>query len=546
MPKHKISLHRPPAGAGDEEKSAAALKTKRPATERVEAVDLDPGLIDASPFQPRQSFPVEEINALAESITANGQIQPITVRRKPRGKRFELLDGERRLRACQRLRLPAIRAEVQQRSDAEARAIVLVAALQRQALGAIEEANAFKAALDAGDAAGPTELAAQLGLSQGHVSNRLRLLKLPASIRRRVISQEIPATHAREIVRYADHPRLLAAIGKEIDQELKHFGELPAVKMFREETLGAAVCRQTKPMGGNVYDRKTGRHAPVFEPSGDEAEQLGLVESRDGEWRASNVKLWERLQAKHAKAWQAKQAKAWQAKQAKKGKAKAGGGNGKPKKLTPAEAKAAAEAEKRKARERAELFRRRLADWRVNWQRYLIAEELLRAAHPEDLLRVAILFAARHLSSDGVRDVHRHLKANGVRAGGYGDALFGHLAKLEDPAVPGFAAEVLAGWFYDNKEGPRPCVDAETVQAIARQMGIDLENAWAAEQAGPLSEAYWDLHGKDQLVALGKELGVPITASMKKADAVKRFLAEVPAEEALEAGIAMPKELRGK
>ncbi len=78
--------------------------------------------------------------------------------------------------------------------------IGLATALGRKELDAIEKAQAFRSMLDAGDADGPTQLAERVGLKQGTVSNFLRLLELPAAWQKRVISQEISATHARSIV----------------------------------------------------------------------------------------------------------------------------------------------------------------------------------------------------------------------------------------------------------------------------------------------------------------------------------------------------------
>jgi len=526
---------RKPQPLGDPSQVATALQTP------TEVVQLAVKSIDASPYQPRMDFPEAEIAGLADSIETHGQLQPISVRKK--GKRYELLDGERRLRAIKSLQRPMIRAEIEQRSDAEARAIVLVSALQRKELNAIEEARAFQAGIDAGDAPGPTELARQLGLSQGHVSNRLRLLKLPESIRRRVISQEIPATHAREIAKYLDFPKLLLAIEKRLDAELKRNGDLGPVSYFAQE-IAYALTAHTKPLEGHQWDSKTGCRVPVFAPSEEQAGRLGIVELHHGERRATNTKLWDQLQAAHRREWLKEQAKKAAA------KSKSRNGKPKPKKLTPAQQKKLAEEERRRAKERADQFRRRLEAWKVDWQRYLVADFLLNRADPTELLRLAIVLAGRNgayrHAHDSLQAMHRALKQNGVRPGGRGEQLCGLVLSLDEPAVAGFAAEVLSGWFYDEKEGPRPFIDAATVEDLVRYFGIDLADCWLDEQAGPLSEAFWNLHGKEQLVALGKELDVRITPAMKKSQAVAAFLAEKPAADSKEAGrLELPKELRG-
>ncbi len=135
-----------------------------------------------------------------------------------------MVDGERRLRAC---RLPAsgqttVRAEVRLLSDREARQIVLVSSLQRKDLNPVEEARAYRRLIDAGDAAGPTEVARLVGVSQGQVSSRLGLLELPQEVQAMVISREMTATQARALNPYAKHPGLVAAaaVGAFHDQEV--------------------------------------------------------------------------------------------------------------------------------------------------------------------------------------------------------------------------------------------------------------------------------------------------------------------------------------
>ncbi len=518
-----------------------ATKTKPKAARRSEtlprAARLDTKRVDASPYQPRTDFPQMEIAELAASIELQGQLYPIIVRAK--GKRYELLDGERRLRAVRHLGLPTIRAEIQEKTDTEARAIVLAAALHHKDLNPIEEARAFQQFIAAGDAAGPTELADRLGLSQGQVSNRLRLLKLPAGMQQRVISREMTATHAREIARYADHPGLLAAIEKEIARELKYNGELPGPKFFTEAFLDPAVYRNTQPMDGEAVDKASGRRIPVFKPSEREEQQLKIVEMTGGERRAANVNLWKKLQTAHAR-------KFIQEHPANK----ASGKQPKNKSNTKTKTETAAE-KRRRAREQARLFQQRLSEWRIHWQRFLIARTLLddaskidahTAARAGDLLRLLVMIIARNAAAEF--DIYRRFKDYGVRPRAGGGKLFAAIAALDDSKVGAFAAAVAGGFFYDAKEGPRPQIDADTVEAVAGHLAVDLEAAWRRDQAGPLSEAFWNLHNLPQLAALGKELQVEITPSMKKAQAVARFLSRQKAGAKTAGGaLAMPKEI---
>ena len=118
-------------------------------------------------------------------------------------------------RVVQMLGLAEIRAEVQPRTDGEARRIVLVSAVQCRDLNVIEQARAMQALLSAGDVAGPTELGKLLGVSQGQVSNTLLvLLRLPDAWQAKIISDEIPHTWARHLVPWADRPAVLEAVAK--------------------------------------------------------------------------------------------------------------------------------------------------------------------------------------------------------------------------------------------------------------------------------------------------------------------------------------------
>ncbi len=533
---------------------AVATKEKRPARRirkavAVESVNLDPKLIDPSPYQPRLAFPKEEIRRLADSIGEQGQLQPISVRRKPGNKnRYELVDGERRLRAAKELKLPTIRAEIQPHTDAQARAAVLVSALQREDLNAIEEATAYQQAIAAGDYAGPTELARAIGISQGQVSNRLRLLELPESVKRLVISCEMPATHAREIVRYAGHPQIMAAIEKEIADELKHQRGLPSVESFRTDMVEFRAEDVTRPLKGCCYDKATGRRVDIFTPTEEEAGPLDIVELADGQKRAANTKLWDRLQAQHAKQLAAADSKKGGNGKARQPKA------GKPqtKKLTEAQQKELDAVETQMAAKRAKQFRRHLFEVVTDWKRWLIAQALLDddQVGPEDLLQIVTALAAewtrnfdhRCLSPTGVLECAVRSQKGRVPAYGPGK-LLRPLSEMNELATFKTAAEFAAGCFWRfDRPAPNPMVPDEDVHWICGDFfAIDVGKAWTRKvilhpdpasrkeydqpiQLGPLSEAYWNLHTRDQLVELGRELKVPIDAKMKKGEAVQKLL----------------------
>lgn len=160
-------------------------------------VDLDVTLIDANPFQPRRIFNSDEIESLAESIKAHKQLQPILVRKN--GSRFQLISGERRLRATVHAGLPSIKAEVREADDRLMAEISIVENLQRKDLNAVEKAMSFKRYLTEHRCT-QEELAGRLKIDRSTIANMLRLLELPDPILEAVQKEEISAGHAKAIL----------------------------------------------------------------------------------------------------------------------------------------------------------------------------------------------------------------------------------------------------------------------------------------------------------------------------------------------------------
>lgn len=505
--------------------------------------DLDPAEITASPYQVRQEFADSEIDELAQQIAAAGQLVPILVR--PSGSsqaRWELVDGERRLRAVRRLGLTTIRAEVGDFSDADAQAIVLLSSCARKDLNPIEEAIALQAMLDTGAAAGPTELARRLGTSQGHVSNRLRLLKLPEPWQQRVISGEMPASYARELVPFAGSPALVAVITEAIEQELATIGGLGGIGNFREMVLDDSLRTGTRPMEGTYSGAETRwQRRPIFTPTAAEEKQLAILELADStgtaQRRATNVKLWQKLQEAHAAKLDAAGGKG------KKTPKPAGDAKGEEtKKLTPAQQKARAAEERRLAAERAkdrrDQLRRKLAEFTVDWRRWLIAAQLA-TCEPGVLTRLLIFISSCRAYSGPARDgvLAAALKAMGVKASVH--KLWPAVAGLENgDQVEELARRTLVGWVWSPEDqAPVPLLSPEEVAGIADFLCVDEAAAWQQDQAGPLSRRYWELHTKDELAALGKQLNVELAGT--KAALVETLLERRGEPKPL----ALPKEL---
>ena len=149
-------------------------------------------------YQPRTQFNDQDINQLAESITQHGLTQPIVVRPAEQG--YELIVGERRLRASQKAGVSTISAIVKSVSDREALQLALVENIDRKDLNPIEEARSFQR-LSKEFELTHQEIANTFKRSRSAISNSLRLLKLPAAIQSALISGILTPGHARTILR---------------------------------------------------------------------------------------------------------------------------------------------------------------------------------------------------------------------------------------------------------------------------------------------------------------------------------------------------------
>ena len=153
--------------------------------------------IQPNPFQPRKEFREDELVQLQASLSANGLLQPITVRRA--GNHFELIAGERRLRAATRLGWPEIPAIIKDYDDKALLTLALVENLQRADLNPIEEAEGYSR-LSAEFALTQQEIADVVGKDRSTVANSLRLLNLPAVVRRMLQEGQLSVGHARPLL----------------------------------------------------------------------------------------------------------------------------------------------------------------------------------------------------------------------------------------------------------------------------------------------------------------------------------------------------------
>jgi ParB family transcriptional regulator, chromosome partitioning protein len=171
--------------------------------------------IAPNPFQPRREFSEEELADLTASIRENGLLQPIVVRPAPRGGavRWELVAGERRWRATMRLGWREVPATVRDVDDRTLLVLALVENLQRSELSPLEEADGFRRLAEEFSLT-QQQIAEVVGRDRSTVANALRLLQLPASVRRLVADGALTAGHARALLGLANE-REIAELARE-------------------------------------------------------------------------------------------------------------------------------------------------------------------------------------------------------------------------------------------------------------------------------------------------------------------------------------------
>jgi ParB family chromosome partitioning protein len=174
--------------------------------------------IESNPFQPRTDFDEDALYDLAESIKHLGIIQPITVRKIDEN-RYQLISGERRLRAARLANLNEIPAFVKDADDDTLLELALVENIQRQDLNAIEIANSYQKLLEEFNLT-QEELSSRVGKNRATISNYLRILNLPPAIQAAIRYEKITMGHARALASIDDDEDLMNIFKKIIDEGL--------------------------------------------------------------------------------------------------------------------------------------------------------------------------------------------------------------------------------------------------------------------------------------------------------------------------------------
>ena len=180
--------------------------------------EIDISLIEANPFQPRTEFDEEALAELAQSIKEQGIIQPITVR-KLGYNRYQLISGERRLRASKLAGLSKIPAFIRIANDEQMLELALIENIHRENLNAIEVAISYQRLIDECSLT-QEQLSERVGKSRSAIANFLRLLKLPAEIQIALRDGHISMAHARALINVEDKESQLRILQQIIEDDL--------------------------------------------------------------------------------------------------------------------------------------------------------------------------------------------------------------------------------------------------------------------------------------------------------------------------------------
>ena len=186
-------------------------------TPKDKIVNINLDELRSNPYQPRKNFDEESLNELASSIKEHGVFQPIIAKKSIKG--YEIIAGERRVKASRLAGLTTIPAIIKDFTDEEMMEIALLENLQRENLSALEEAEAYNS-LKTRLNLTQDELAKKVGKSRSHITNMLGLLTLPNEIKDEVMKGEISMGHARVLSKLEDKDQVISLADKVINENL--------------------------------------------------------------------------------------------------------------------------------------------------------------------------------------------------------------------------------------------------------------------------------------------------------------------------------------
>lgn len=255
-----VNPHEDLPAEGDEqmEETAAALAAALPDNKNShEVLQVDTALIEPNPFQPRKTFHDESLAELSSSIKEFGVIQPLLVRQKT-DHSFELIAGERRLRASKLAGLARVPVIVKELTDQEMAELAMIENLQREDLHYLEEAEGFQQ-LIANFGFTQEELAVRVGKKQSTIANKMRLLKLAEDIRNTLRQENLTERHARALLKL-DNYELQQQVLTAVCQKKLNVRETEALI----ETTNSNISREMSKKGPKQNIVKVIRDVRIF------------------------------------------------------------------------------------------------------------------------------------------------------------------------------------------------------------------------------------------------------------------------------------------
>ena len=211
-------------------------------TPKEEIVEINLDELRSNPYQPRKVFDEEALQELASSIREHGVFQPIIVKKSIKG--YEIIAGERRVKASRIAGNTTIPAIIRDFDDTEMMEIALLENLQRENLNAIEEAMAYTKIMEAKNLT-HEELAKVLGKSQSYITNTIGLLRLPEEIKDLVVDDKLSMTHARILSKMSDHDTIVKLANRVINEGLS-VRDLEEIAKNKEINKIVKVSRKIK------------------------------------------------------------------------------------------------------------------------------------------------------------------------------------------------------------------------------------------------------------------------------------------------------------
>jgi ParB family transcriptional regulator, chromosome partitioning protein len=501
---------------------------------------VDIALSDIRPHSSNRDLSTDEsIDQLAESIEELGQLEPATVRDigavGASGYRYELVSGERRFRALQKLDRPTIRAVVILETRSEGLVRLAAANSQRKDLNAIERAELIvmlmKPVADGGSGLSREAAGKAVGLnSESGTKNALRMLKLPESIKKLVRSGELSERASRKLIPFADHP----TIAKEIERNLAD--EESRVELAAMENwpywLESIVEGCTRPMdkeqrsASDLVKGCWNRYPMLFEPTDEQLAALAPFDLQDGKETlrvTANTKLWDSLQKPLVEERFNNDRSG-----SKKKTTTRSVSEGSTKKLTPAQEKAEAARKAKEAKERIERFT-------ILWVGYALRCQLAEQAREEQrYATLGFLVQSLHTKHDLNQAIDAAYAESNVKLSNVGKKYSGSAQDVPEQNEYCWIEDWWSNMLWPSLPGGLPEVEklpgmsADAIRALATRCKVTMRHFWKAAAIDDsdqrrLLSMWLGRHTTEQLKAMCDTMG-KLTTLHKRSDLVEFLL----------------------